>query len=204
MSKDQWGVGKEKDSKAFDTGKLKSGEQFDLITGEHPHSTSDNRHYARFKDGHVEGFDGHRILTKIEIETYNYLKESQWSGSEIRKGGSLKIFFNGKQVAEEFIREVDYGLQKAKELLSRIVDLPVSPWKDKMEGMKVYYKSVPAVIKYYFPDQGCVMLMAEGDKEFPKPPYVQEDEKQGQHSDHEYAKEAKVEIYSPDIWWFRK
>ena len=47
---EQWGVGKEKDAKAFDTVKM-GGEELELIFGEHPHSRQDNTIYARGKSG---------------------------------------------------------------------------------------------------------------------------------------------------------
>src|SRR6266550_5734358 len=92
---DKWGVGNKKDEKAFAKTFVGSRE-VELFFGEFPHSRSDNNIYARWPDGRIDEFDGHRVLVSVELSMKNYLKESELSGDEIRKGGSCLIKFNGE------------------------------------------------------------------------------------------------------------
>src|SRR3990172_2956321 len=173
----KWGVGDEADAKAFDHGELKGSRKYELITGQHPHSKSDNCHYARFENGKIEAFDGHRRQIKVEIETFNYMKQSHLSGSEIRKGGEGKIFFDGRQVTNFFFRDPLAALTEARDLVVKFKD-HVIDWgritEAELIGRKVYYKDVPAVILHWYPDQGCVVLGAEQGHGFPISSYTQE------------------------------
>lgn len=135
---DEWGVGNKTKEKAFDTAQV--GKQaVDLIFGEHPHSRRDNTTYARFPSGDIEGFDGHRICTKIEIEESNYLKTSGLSGNQVRKTCTVKVFFNGEQVFEDWHRTYDRAYELAKKYIEWSTDLlgsgcPIRTWKKKRMG----------------------------------------------------------------------
>src|SRR5262245_36631578 len=98
MSGDQWGFGNPEKQEAFDHSMMDDGTPFDLVFGEFPHSRSDNDVYARFADGSVEDFDGHRVLVRVSLRSMNYLKCSGLSGNEVRKGGWCMIEFNGRKV----------------------------------------------------------------------------------------------------------
>lgn len=93
MSKNEkWGFGKG-DTEPFAItwlGKNKN-QQLELLWGEHPHSRSNDNMYARTPSGTIFEFAGHRALIDIEFKSYNYLKESELSGDQIRKGGICKI-----------------------------------------------------------------------------------------------------------------
>lgn len=193
---DEWGVGNKAQDKAFATAMVGKTE-VELIFGEHPHSRQDNNIYARWPSGRIEGFDGHRVAWKIEIETSNYLKESELSGEEVRKGGSLRIWKDGVQVADEFFREVPAALRKAERLLTEISEHWPHGEPSEWVGRKVYYREIPAVIEYVILDQGCVVVKAEQGV-FPPHPYEREDGRS------EAEATAKVEIASPHIWWWRK
>jgi len=207
MSDEQWGPGDLKGAKAFATAKMQNGEEFELFNGEHPHSRNSNNQYARFKDGRIEGFDGHRVIVKVELETYNYLKQSGLSGNEVRKGGTGKIFFDGAQVAEFFYRETEYGLRRAQKLIDQLFDHPGNIWDKKtdLKGRKVYYRDTPAVITHWFKDQGTVMVQACPGHLFPIPAYVQDDpDGNGVPFEEEERHRVKCELWDPHIWWFRK
>jgi hypothetical protein len=93
---DQWGAGAR--SEWSNHGTVMVGkERYPLIYGEHPHSRNDNRHYVEMH-GETVGFDGHRILIGVNITASNYLKESHYSGDEVRKGGSGQILADGEVV----------------------------------------------------------------------------------------------------------
>ncbi len=119
MSTEQWGIGKEKNVKAFDTVKV-DGREYDLIWGEHPHSRQDNTMYTRDKSGHIEAFSGHRNPFKIEIEESNYLKESELSGDEVRKGGSAKLYVDGILCFTSFCRSYEMGYRFIQDFIIKM------------------------------------------------------------------------------------
>ena len=160
-----------------------------------------SRIVARFKDGKIQDFDGHRIQVDIGIKTYNYLKQSELSGDEIRRGGTGTIRLNNFQVMEFFFRDPLEALISARRILQKLFDHPIQIWRpeerEKIKGRLVFYHDYPCRIKYAIWDQGCVILETEDGKPFPKHAWQNEDE---------YEKEstAKVEIFDRSIWWYRK
>lgn len=203
MTDDKWGVGSEAQAKAFDTIEM-HGRPYDLIFGEHPHSRQDGNVYARSADGSVEAFDGHRLCWRIEVEEHNYLKESELSGDEIRKGGSYKLYVDDECIYEGFCRSVEYGIDVAKAIKDKLGDVAGGDWlraktRDKMVGRKIFYHDVPAVITRLIVDQGCIIIeAAEGHKL--RPPAYEEDPEDWalEHQDG-----VKDEVTSPHIWWWR-
>jgi hypothetical protein len=211
MADRQFGVGNATKEKAFATATLGRGEHariVELIFGEHPHSYSENNIYARYTDGRIEEFDGHRIQVKIELETYNYLKESELSGDEIRKGGEGKIYLNGEPTDSWFFRDIEHALDGAKHRLATIMDHPLRLWdkteRAKVVGRKVYYQNTPAVVRHFFADQGCVVLAPADGYSFPVPAYAIEDARESGGTAEREEDTAKIEITSPEIWWWRK
>lgn len=204
----EWGVGSRADDPPFDT-TVVGKHEVDLIFGEHPHSRCDNNMYARWKNGDVEGFSGHRLLHEIKFKDHNYLKESELSGNEVRKGGNCEIYINGFLVDTFFYREIDHALSRAYERLGKIHENPIRLWNPKerasLTGRKVYWKDHPAIITSFIEEQVCVCLEPDPpDCLFPLPAYHQEDIKEGQVIDVEPRHEIKDSVYSPHIWWWRQ
>lgn len=198
-AKDRWGVGKEKGAPAWDRA-LIEGRMVDLVWGEFPHSRSDNQVYARFPGGRIVGFDGHRVQIRVEFATENYVKESGLSGDEVRKGGTLRVWFDGFLVVEEFCREHEYALELARRRISEVFESHVQFWKEeerkKLPGRKVYWQVWPGVISSYV-DGGFVMIRPEAPaKAFPPVPHQREDGEAG-------YKSVKVSILDRSIWWTR-
>jgi hypothetical protein len=206
MMAKEWGVGNQASAKAFGTTQV-GGQTVELILGEHPHSRQDSTTYARWPDGSIEGFNGHRVLKRIEVEEGNYLKTSGLSGNEVRRTCSCKIFFNDRQVYELAGRDLAPMLLRIHRTISELLELPVNlagNWDKELIGRKIYYHEQPAVIIHFFPDQGAIVMQADGctfrepawhkDKDDPHHEYPQENEDQ----------EVKDDILSPHIWWFRE
>ena len=204
---DKWGVGDKKDEKAFATTMV--GEQkVELIFGEYPHSKWDSTIYARFPGGSIEGFDGHRLLHEIKFKDYNYLKESELSGNEVRKGGNCEIIINGYLCATFFYRDIMEALFNCRSMIQKVHDCPVHLWDEddrkKLKGRKIYYREFPAVIDYLIDDQACIIIKPEPPtKIFPPTAYQLEDAKESEH-DFEDRNIVKAEIWDPHIWWWRK
>ena len=196
--------------KAFDKGKLKDGREFELVMDDLPHSTSDNNIFARFEGGKVEAFDGHRVRAKIEVEEFNYLKQSGLSGNEIREGCDVRLYLDDHLVYGFFHRNAGDALLEArqklgaiKEVMSRLMlksgDDPVKA----LAGRKVWYRDTPATIKYYFPDQGAAVFEAEKGHTFPTPAFRKEDGARGLDDVGDDEGSVKDDILSTHIWWWR-
>jgi len=194
----QWGAGnKEKTGEVFQ--KTKVGDtDIGLFFGEHPHARSDSNIYARLPDGSVQGFSGHRLLWRVEIKEYNYFKESQYSGAEIRPGCTIMIFVNDDQIYETFHRNIESSLLEAHNLIRQLKDCCVDFWtkedRQKLIGRKVFWRSTPAIVRSVITDQGCVILVPDGISEFPSPPWREDDDENDS---------VKAEILDNNIWWFR-
>jgi hypothetical protein len=198
VSDSDWGVGDKADAKAFATAYMRGGQKIELITGEHPHSRQDNSHYARFPGGRIEDFSGHYTSIRVEVETYNYMKESEVSGDEVRKGGGYKIMFNGRTVADGFGREIEHMLHTVERRITELLEHPLRPgrdgWEEEAIGRKVYWNHVPAIIQRVTSD-GDLILVPEGDVDFWMPYWDEGYE--------EYRRSMKTELTSPSVWWYR-
>lgn len=196
METEKWGVGNAKDSKAFDTVKLKD-KTIELIHGEHPHSRSDQNTYGRTADGKVYGFDGHRRPFKIEIEEYNYLKQSDLSGDEIRKGCSVKVYCDGILCFDGFSRNYEAGYRIAHNF---ILDME-EHWNwfpknvEKEIGRVVGYNEQLFKIQSFIISQACILLETLDGK--PRKKFLWEDEE-----DYETESTMKVELTCPNLTWF--
>lgn len=197
---DQWGVGDQADAKAFDT--VPEGE---LIFGEHPHSRRDDNIYLRRPSGEIIPFDGHRRLIDVDIKSSNYLKESEYSGDEIRKSVTGSIIVDGVKLVEIFGREVQQVMKWVDRAIDEYSEHP-SRWFDKkareaLVGRKIFYHDQPATIKRIIEDQGAIII--ECPPNF-KPPIRDEEDEDGWDDwkvDGHY--EVKDDVLSPHIWWWR-
>lgn len=202
---EDWGVGNKANAKPFGMAKVGNAE-VELIHGEHPHSRRDKSVYARFKGGSIEAFSGHRVLKRIEIEESNYLKTSGLSGNEVRPACVCRIFFDDRQVYEFGGRRADYTLLKAREVITRLEELPVQLWLDwdkELIGRKVWYREDPAIIARYINDQGAVILRADGCQFRPAAWQKNDPEELAMMEADGEMEEIKDDILSPHIWWFR-
>lgn len=199
MSDDKWGAGDRKEWSSHGTVQI-GPRRYPLIYGEHPHSRSDNRHYVEMH-GEAVGFDGHRILIGVNLTPSNYLKESELSGDEVRKGGTGQILADGTVVFEFFFRDTMWALMRAHSLIGQLsegsCDWLIKERRDALLGRALYYREVPAVVESLIVDQGCLILRTADGKPFPPPVYSE-----GDHDD-DREPTVKVEVIDPHIWWWR-
>lgn len=200
---EQWGVGNAAHSKSFDRVPVE-GTTVELIHGEFPHSRSDNCVYARFPDGRIEGFNGHRLLHEITFKDENYLKTSGLSGNEVRRAGRCTIRINGHVVGDIFYRDVMEALLLARQHIQKVHNFPIRLWDPDeiatLPGRKIYYQNAPALIERYLEDQACVIIVPDGAEHLPLPPHEQEEE----NPDYSELDRVKEDIFSESIWWWRK
>jgi len=202
---DGWGYGNPEDKKPFATAIMGSADRprpIELLHGEHPHSRSDNSIYARDEWGNVHDFDGHRILIDIVVRSENYMKESELSGDEIRKGGRATIIADGVEVFEFFFRDPQRALLRAHQIIGELRD-NASGWlvkseREKLIGRRIWYERTPAIIERLVEDQGCIIIKPDVADVFPRPVWSSDDDCYGDDRD-----SLKIEVTSPAIWWWR-
>ncbi len=142
-------------------------------------------------------FDGHHTLWGYEYFPTTYLKSSELSGDEWRKGGEIRYFKDRKQCYSEFCREPLIAANKIGGTLLKLMDFD---WERLKEGRKIYWRETSAVIGYIMPEQGCFMVKVDGAERFPD--HVWQTEEEGFKL--ENPQEVKISIFDPHIWWYRK
>lgn len=205
---DEWGPGERAATeKAFDVTTVGEGERrevVELVFGEHPHSRQDNNIYARWPDGRIEGFDGHRVLVDVQITSYNYLKSSGLSGNEVRKGGTAKISFNGRVVHSFFFRDAQRALLDAHALIDKLMEHPLNLWREGTSavGRRIWYDGQPAVIRSVYRDSGELYVVPDGIERFDCPrDWMVSPDLRGAWPD--YAHGLRLDVFSDRIGWFR-
>lgn len=197
MSGDKWGVGNAADSKAWGTARV-GDTVVELIHGEHPHSRRDDTTYARFPDGSIDAFSGHRVQVRVEVETSNYLKTSYLSGDEVRRSCSARVFFDDRLVYSFGGRDPEPLLHRAAELIPRLFEHPsnLAEGVERLEGRPIFYRETPAVIRRYLPDQGALVVEPAEGHRFPRSCWQEDDDEDGATFD-------KPDLFSDHVWWFR-
>lgn len=100
-------------------------------------------------------FAGHFLEWKLEYNPETYLKESELSGNEWRKGGHVKIYLNGDCVLNEFCREPERALMLLSKGLHELqchfelFGVDISTWKEDLVGKKVHHGGIPSTIVRY-------------------------------------------------------
>ena len=143
-------------------------------------------------------FDGHFVRWDFSYTSETYLKESELSGDEYRKGGMIRYFKDGVQVYEDFCRDPYHASILVTQTLPKLQQVD---WDKVKEGKKLYYENTPCKIGSVFMDQGAFMVEVDGADRFPKKPY---DIEEGDMEDYEDPKRLKVDVLSTGIWWWRK
>lgn len=172
--------------------------------------------WAQANDGadgkeHWSHFDGWMVRVGVDLRTWNRREVNDWKGrDEIRKEGQWRITFNEKVVYGGYVnRDVLESLLTIRRTIQQLESLPIDWRQDdyvqQIEGRKVYYKTTPATLYHWMPDQGCVMVRALPGTKFPRSPYdIDRDPESPEHDySEEYSTETKIELLSPDIWWYR-
>ena len=128
----------------------------------------------------------------VEIEEFNYLKESELTGDEVRRGCRAKIFVGGRQVSAFGGRDlagvlalVPAKLEALDELLDELYDV------DSLIGRRVYWHAAPARVTGVFGD-GRIVLTADG-CEFPAQPW----------DDEGPSCSVVADAIDRSIWWHR-
>ena len=162
------------------------------------YSCSQKEPYRYWQEAGGEDFNGHRALWSFSYTPYNYLKESELSGDEWRKGGSIKIFKDGICMRNEFCRE---PLNAASRMWHLLAECMEGYWDYLEIGRKVYYKDHPCVIKSIL-DDGELILATENGEHFPLWAFQKEDKDEAENT--EWTDTTRVHYTDSNIHWWRK
>lgn len=147
-------------------------------------------------------FRGHFLEWKLEYNPKTYLKESQLSGNEYRKGGAVKIYLNGDCVLSEFCREPERALMLLSKGLHElqchfeILGVDIENWQKEIIGKKVRHGGIPSTIVDYCGDGYIIVQRDDGSDYQPDlyPSLMNEDEDEWKDKD-------KVHITDQRINW---
>lgn len=154
-------------------------------------------------------FNGHFVEWRFEYIPKTYLKESELSGNEYRKGGTVKIWLNDDCVYSEFCRTENMALTLITKHLHElkchfeVFGIHLDKWKEEVVGKKVYHAGVPSIVERYCGD-GEIILRTESGR-----PYEIYGSKIGRIKeepdyDDEWYDKDRVHITDSRIWWWRK
>lgn len=157
---------------------------------------------TKYEDGRmtVDGidFDGHSVIWSFGYEACNYLKESEISGDEYRKGGTMWIKRNGVSVFKQFCRTPERAFVVLAYTLPKLQDFP---FECLQVGRKIYNMGIPATIERFCGD-GEMIVVSEDGSEFPWPHELEEKKKNPGHKSYWGAKD-RVHILSDHLSFFR-
>lgn len=156
-------------------------------------------------------FDGHFVEWKLEYIPETYLKESEVSGEQYRKGGSVKIYLNGDCVCNEFCRTENMAITLMSKHLHELKChfetfgiKNIETWKEDIIGKKVYHAGVPSIVDSYCGD-GEVILRTESGGNYRI--YGHKEEERIYEPDtfeDEWKDKDRVHITDKRIYWWRK
>ena len=147
-------------------------------------------------------FDGHFLEWKLEYTPKTYLKESELSGDQWRKGGEVKIYLNGDCVLNEFCREPERALMLLSKGLHElqcffeVYGVQIENWKEDLVGKKVRHGGIPSTIVRYAGDGEIIVKRDDGKDYQPDlyPSLVGDDD--------EWKDEDRVHITDQRINWY--
>lgn len=165
--------------------------------------------WARMDQGEVEHwshFEGHFVQVDVELGTYNERSTNSWKGrDEVRKAGEWRLKLNRIQVFSGDFADPLEALLTIRRTLQKLLDHPAfTEWTqaevDALEGRKVYYRGIPAVIeRQLIYAEGRIVLVPEGDAEWPPSPWAIEEDLTW-----DTEREVVTTLLDPGIHWWRR
>lgn len=175
--------------------------------------------WAQIDDGtdpdrpeHWSHWDGWNVRIGLNLRTWNRREVNEWKGrDEIRKEGYWTLTFNEQIVYGNYLHgDPLEALLSIRQIIKDLQALPIDwrtdvDYRTLIEGRRIYYKTTPATLGYWMPDQGCVMVKAIHGATFPRSAYdidAAPDSIEHDYSE-EQKEETKVHLLDPNIWWWR-
>lgn len=168
-----------------------------------------------YKDGKwiLDGidFDGHFVEWGFAYKPETYLKESELSGNEWRKGGYVEITMNGECVFKSFCRKQEHAVFMIAEYLPKLqgcdalypMGLSNKDWKERLVGRKIYHSGIASIVDMVCND-GEIIVRTEDGKDYEIYAHVIEAKKEGRDYENEWKDKDRIHITDTRISWFRK
>jgi hypothetical protein len=144
-------------------------------------------------------FNGHYQIFSFGYEAKNYLKESELSGDEYRKGGNVWISRNGVKVYSEFCRTQERALNLIHEFLPKIMDFDFNML---VVGRKVYHGGVESILESLC-SNGEIFLRTEDGKSYEIYGEKKESMKEDANYEDEWKDKDRVHFTDSRIYWYR-
>lgn len=150
-------------------------------------------------------FAGHFLEWKLEYVPKTYLKESEYSGNEWRKGGNVRIYLNNDCVLDEVCREPERALMLLSKGLHELqchfelFGVDIHNWKEEIVGKKIRLGSIPSTVESYCGD-GEIIVKRDDGKDFLPDLYPSLIEEDGTY-DTEWGNKDRVHITDKRINW---
>lgn len=163
-----------------------------------------NKETGRHEKSGID-FDGHFLEWKLEYIPKTYLKESEISGEQWRKGGAVKIYLNDDCVLNEFCRTPERALMLLSKGLHElqchfeVFGVQIDIWKEELIGKKIRHGGIPATVLRYCGD-GEIIVHRDDGKDFTPDLYPSLVDKDG-HYDTEWGTDDRVHITDKRINW---
>ena len=154
-------------------------------------------------------FDGHFVEWKFGYVPKTYLKESELSGDQYRKGGQVMIYLNGDCVLNEFCRTENMAITLVTKHLHELkchfesLGVNLENWKEEIVGKKIYHAGTPSVVDSYCGD-GEIIVRTENGKAYEIYGHVVEERKKDPDYDDEWKDKDRIHITDSRIWWHRE
>ncbi|MDA2014178.1 hypothetical protein PDM95_00865 [Bacillus cereus] len=144
-------------------------------------------------------FNGDAPTWGVVFDRSNYIK-TKWDETSVECNGSCWITRNGKKFYRVSARYMDYGLASAQHILVNLLEGPLNlserDWKEQTIGRKIWYENQPARITR-INDENELWIEPDGIPCFKAPAHGGCDD----YSDYENG--LRVDLLSPDIYWYR-
>ena len=145
-------------------------------------------------------FAGHFLEWKLEYVPETYLKESELSGDEWRKGGQVRVYLNGDCVWNEFCRSEERAVLLLGRALHELqchfelFGVQIGNWKEEIIGKKVHHGGIPSTVERYCGDGEVILRRDDGKDYLPDlyPSLIKEDEDEWKDKDRVHITDKRI------------
>lgn len=126
----------------------------------------------------------------------------KWNETSTRPHVECYITRNDKRFYDITAGSFEFAMSTAYSTLIKLQEHPIDfidiNWKENLINRKIWWRSVPCIVKSIVNEQGCIIVEREDKKVFEAPMEFRDDD------DHdEYETTVKLDFLDPHIWWWR-
>jgi hypothetical protein len=133
--------------------------------------------------------------------TAKYRVVADWQNYD----GDCSIFINDFQVYIFKYHSLSYLAGRLPVVMKGLCDFPVSldgrTACQELLGRKIWWREVPAVIENFLGESGTIQIRADNEEKlFPHYPWTAPEDR----DDRERNYRINVDLFDPQLWWFRE